>query len=459
MGIEVFRRLTRLGKRAGDVSAVVGSTVTETLGVKAALGVPIGIDFGVGSLKILQIVGTDTLSLVAAASLETPPELISDHAQRLQFQIEALPRLIRKGGFRGRRASCAIPGWQTMCRQFQFPKTDGIPVSDLVAGALSQQLNVPAEALAFRHIEVRSPQLASNRAEVICIATARDLVERLMRALQDSKLQPVGIHSEFSAILRAFDYVNRRADDGDRATLYLDIGAGVTKALIGHGRDLVFARVIDFGGRRMDEHIARQLKVEMDDAHEQRIALDEQMSLAHVNGAVAAKAAASAAASAVASESAKIEAARARIGHDGKKIDESDEETLVAELEERRTGMPHPHFSEDMRISDSKEFVPPKADLTELLEVFTDELQMCLRHYATQYPGKRVERAVFVGGEARGRGLCAHIARALKIPAQMADPMARVGRNGQEPVVGVDLRLAQPGWALALGLCLSPTDL
>ena len=32
-------------------------------------------------------------------------------------------------------------------------------------------------------------------------------------------------------------------------------------------------------------------------------------------------------------------------------------------------------------------------------------------------------------------------------------------RTGVEPASGVDFKRAQPGWAVALGLCLSPTDL
>ena len=84
---------------------------------------------------------------------------------------------------------------------------------------------------------------------------------------------------------------------------------------------------------------------------------------------------------------------------------------------------------------------------------------MRLRYHDSQFPGKRVDRAMFVGGEARHRGLCQAVARALRLPAQMADPLARIARTGAEPALGVDLKQPQPGWAVALGLCLSPTDL
>jgi len=43
--------------------------------------------------------------------------------------------------------------------------------------------------------------------------------------------------------------------------------------------------------------------------------------------------------------------------------------------------------------------------------------------------------------------------------AVLADPMASIARTGNEPTMGVDLSSPQPGWVVALGACLSPTDL
>ena len=66
---------------------------------------------------------------------------------------------------------------------------------------------------------------------------------------------------------------------------------------------------------------------------------------------------------------------------------------------------------------------------------------------------------MFLGGEARHKGLCQQIAKKLRLTARMVDPMARVGRDGSEPMTGVDLKQPQPAWAAVLGMCLSPTDL
>lgn len=358
---------------------------------------PIAVDFGVGSLKILQIVNGDPPALVAAAAIETPLELRSNQTKRLEFQLEAFPRLVRNAGFKGKRAVCAIPASHTFCKHMQVPRTDGLSVGDQAAAQLAQQLQCDPDALVYRHAEV-GPAATPGHTEVICLAAPRELVKRLLTAMKDSRLEPVGMHSEFSATLRAFDYRNRRNEDAEKTTLYLDIGAGATKLILAHGPHMVFARKIEIGGSHLDELIERQLKVDCAEAHRVRMGM---------RGLVASGSGAAAGASATVTA---VEAG-------------------------------------------------PHADLTEPLETLIDEVRLSLRAREAAMPGRKLERSVFLGGESRGKALCQHIAKALRVPAQLADPLARLARQGSEPVTGIDLREPQPGWAVALGLCVSPTDL
>lgn len=414
MAFDVFKRLGTIGKRAHNVGANVGMSAAETLGINKGLPSPIAIDFGVGSLKVLQLSHGLPPTLVSAACLTTPDELLNDNEKRLEFQFAALPKLLKHAGFKGRRAVCAIPAWQTMCKQLQFPRTEGLPVGDLVGGALAMQLNCDPSALVYRHIEVNAG--SAGKAEVIAIASARDAVDRLMQVMQVARLEPVGIHSEFAATLRAFDHVTSLAEEKDKAVMYLDIGASQTKVMIAHGPNMVFARTVDVGGRGMDEMIVRQLKCELREAREERRQAD------------------------------------AKLVEEGDTPKPAGGKATVVSSGGAATATMEPP-------DERHEFIPPKADLSEAIETLVDEAQMCLRYYASHFPGRKVDRLVFLGGESRNQGVCLRVARALRLPAQMLDPMARVSRTGSEPVVGVDFKQPQPGWAVALGLCLSPTDL
>lgn len=440
---DVIRRLRSIGQQAGSYGISASTSVAGAMGIKSGLPCPIGVDLGAGSLKLLQVHSGEPPSLISAACIETPSELVRDHAKRLEFQFEATKRLVKQGGFKGRRAVCSIPAHMTTTRHLSIPKSDGLPLGSMVAGAMAQQLGVSPDSLLYRHFELETPA-TSNRVEVLCLAVSRESVDQLMRGLVDAKLEPVGMHSEFVGILRAFDYVHRRTDDSNRTTLYLDVGSGTTKLIIAHGREPVFARSLYFGGRQMDETICRQLKCELNQANEARLALDRRLE-----------------------QQAPVPQEPAAVAVGGEPPAEGAGEMKTGDwgftgdgVRTERRGLGRPQgFSEEVTVLPRGEFIPPQADLSEPLESLNDEVQMCIRHHANLFPGRKIERVVFIGGEARHRGLCQHIARQLRLGAQIADPLARVARHGQEPAVGVDFRQPQPGWTLALGLCVAPTDL
>lgn len=412
--------LKRLGSLAKVRPALAASVNLPGNGLS-----PIAIDFGVAGLKLLQVQGSDPPALVAAAYLATPEPLIDDDNKRLDFQTQHLPKLIREGGFKGKRAVCAIPAFQTFCKNLQFPKTDGVSTQTMVDAAIPTQFNRDPSQLVYRTIDVS--MAGSGKCEVIVVAAMRELVDRLMRAITAAKLQPVGMHSEFAATLRAFDYVNRREGDLVQTTLYLDVGCAATKIMIAHGKEMSFARVVNVGGKHLDDLAADQLACMRDQARRLRIALSADAPPEPIAVAIA----------------------RA----------DAPATSRSAPAIERRAGAMPTGFTPEIRQQAPVPVAPEEADISELLETLTDEIQMCARYHASQFPARKVDRVLFVGGEARHRGLCQHIAKALRLPAQAADPMARVARSGNEPALGIDLKQPQPGWAVVLGLCLSPTDL
>jgi type IV pilus assembly protein PilM len=400
------------------------------------LGMPIAIDFGCSALKLLQLQGGDSPTLVAAGCLTTPDELMHDHAKRLAFQMEALPKLVKSCGFKTRRAVCAIPSSQSYVRHMQFTVEPGVSLAQLVKSALGQQTGCDPANLVFRHIEVG--QIGrSNKTEAICMAASRELVGKLMNAMKAAKLEPVGMHMEATAAIKPFDAITRRDEDVNLTSLYLDMGAGTTNLMIAHGRNLVFTKNLPIGGRDLDAAASKQLKVVLRDARTERLKLSD-----FVRAAPTAEAK-------PATGMAVLAAAMKKAG--------AGAETAV--LEDRRHGMPAPGLTEDLTRHARMEFNGPRIDLTETIESLTDEIAGCLRYHESVFPDRRVNRAIFMGGESRHLGLAQHIARTLRLPAQVADPMASVGRTGKETTPGVDFRLPQPGWAMSMGLCLSPTDL
>ncbi|MEM9065451.1 MAG: pilus assembly protein PilM [Planctomycetota bacterium] len=353
---------------------------------------PVAIDFGTGALKLLQIDGGDQPQLIAAARVDTPDDLLSDPAGRLQFQTETLPRLVRTMKFRGKRAVCTIPATQTFCKPVQVGEGERSSSRGVVDHAVANQLGCDPRAIVTRQIEVGPVQ--GNKLEIAALATGRKLVERLMESVKTAKLEPVGIFSEFEAMVAGL--ASPTDEPEDASALYLDIGALTTAAAIAHGRTLAFARCLEVGGHHLDDAVGKQVKVGIERAREIRAQMDGPVQVAERSGA-------------------STNRFTKRIRHD--------------------------------------------IDLTNLTEMIVDEAQLCVRYHDSMFPQRPVRKVVFAGGEASWKGLCRHVAQGLRLPAQIADPLARVARSGSEPTTGVDLTQAQPGWAVPLGLCLSKPEL
>ena len=84
---------------------------------------------------------------------------------------------------------------------------------------------------------------------------------------------------------------------------------------------------------------------------------------------------------------------------------------------------------------------------------------MCVRYHHSLFRDQAINKVVFLGGESRNIKLCQHIARELRLPAQLGDPLTRFQHKRSLRTPGLALGQPQPGWAVACGLCNAPTDL
>ncbi len=432
---------------------------------------PLAIDFGSGSLKVLQLApgGTGPATITAAAHLITPDRLAGDPHARLLWQLDELPGLLKAAGVRTRRAVCALPGALTLCKHLQVQPEPGIDINELVRADLAAQLGCAPDALVARHLEVGA--LSGGKTEVVALAASAGLVRRLMDGCRAARLELVGMHPECTAIVRGFDHITKRVGDADTVSLYLDIGHSGTRMFIAHGTRLVFAKSLAVGGHTLDQTLAQQTNCDLALARaNRRAALAQVQSTAPVQPSIPPGVIDTRPAAAPAEGLAVLAAG---LGQAASGVARSMRGTApgLAIHTDRRAATPAAvpasppgHTLLQGARAPLVGFVDGKRfDLSDPIDTLTDEIALCLRYHDGLFPGKRITRAIFVGGEARGVGLCQHIARVLRLPAHTADPLARLGRPAVDlpGPAGAIVKLSepQPGWAVALGLTLCPTDL
>jgi type IV pilus assembly protein PilM len=417
---------------------------------------PIAIDFGSSSIKLLQITTGERPGIAALAEIPIPQSIQGDQEKLYAFVAEHLPKTLAKSKFRGKRCVISVPNAQTFTQHMQIPRAEGMKTSDLIKAQLQTQMGCHPDSVVVRSAEVGDVHRDGQaRTETICFAIANDTVMRFVDILKKCKLSTVGVHTETLAMIRAFDHLNRRASDSEITTMYVDMGWGGIQVAIAHGKKLAFARHIQLGGRQFDQHIAQTLHCDMAAARAHRLALDGPKCEAKpeipapVEGAALLKAAA---------EASATDKPIAPIDDADQDPEANPERAAAATLVERRIGLAPAEYRHTLEPGVGAT-AAHEADLTELLDTVCDELSMCRRYHQGLFPSRSIDRAIFLGGEARQRWLCQYVVKALKVPSQLGDPLARMSRDNVGSAIGVSLDEPQPGWAVVCGLCTAPTDL
>ena len=393
---------------------------------------PIAIDFGTSSVKLLQLSPGNRPTIMAAAELPIPDEIRQDKQKRIDFFAKKLPGLLSKAAFKGNRAICSVPSAQTFIQHMQISAADSAAREELIHEQLSSQTGRLPQTMVIRTVDVAEVvREGQTQAELICFAIPREVVMCHVELLSRCKIQVIGAHSEVMAVVESFAQLNSDSADKSQTTLFVDLGWGSTKVAIGHGDQIVFARCIQVGGRDFDQCIADQMKCDLAEARAHRLSNDvfsaiEAKTLAHESEAVP---------------------ALLRAG---------------AEQAQREPGelSAQADFDSSAATAVDDDGAPNGSQrLSELLDAITDELSMCLRYHRSLFRERSVDRMIFFGGEARQVGLCQYIAKALRLPAHLGDPLTSFATGGSLRTPGLTLGESQPGWAVACGLSTSPADL
>ncbi len=414
---------------------------------------PIGVDFGTDCLRLAQCEQVNgEWRLVAAASADVPSHLRQDPAGRLNFFADSLRDLLAQGNFRGRRAVLALPAASMHIQHLRMAKMDDAELKKAMEWEARGKLPMdPTQAL-MRHIVAGDVyQDQEPKIEVILMAAGREMVNQLLNHAARAKLDIIGMNVEPKAVIDCFSHVYRRKTDTEVTNCFVDIGASGTRVVVTRATSIMFARTIPIGGEHFARAVASGMKISLDDARLLRTKLAQSQPAADESR-----------------EKREIRAAAPRPapglapvnGMESRSVENS---FVIPGLNDRRAE-PAPgqvagvatEPASATQQQDSNLALAEQACEEPVARLIAD-LDLCRRYHESVFPNRPIDRLIFVGGEARQRGLCQRIARDLSLAAQIGDPMVRMARVSDIGVEsGIDRRLPQPSWAVAIGLSMGP---
>jgi type IV pilus assembly protein PilM len=409
----------------------------------AARANPIGIDFGTDTLRLVQVsTSSSETRVVAAASVDVPGHIRNDAQQRLTFFGNSLRELLATGGFKGRQAVMGLPSSVLHLLHMRLPIMDSATLVKALPQEARGKLPFDPSHAIIRHIvagEIYHGQ--EQKIETILMASPKSTIESLLSAAGKAKLDIVSINTEPAAMLDCMMRLGRK-EDREKTICYVDIGASGSRVVVAQGTRIAFARSIPIGGDHFTRAVASAAKMSFENAKLLRLRLAELTGTQVVS-----------------SPEMAVEKP-AEIVPDGQT-----EENSFALL---GAAMAKQEKKAAATVAPAPPQPPPEAEgmrelrgvetaVRELLTRLVRELELCRRYHEATFSSMPVEKMVFLGGEARQRGLCSFVAREMGLAASMADPIARMPRSpGLDAENGLDVSKPQPGWAVALGLSMGP---
>lgn len=380
---------------------------------------PIAVDIGTENIKLLQAEPRDgQFRLVAAACEAIPDEARAKTSDREAFINDTLRKML-SDGFRGKQVVTCLPSHAMAVQHLRVGKMSAEELTKALPFEAQGKLPFDPNRAMLKHtVAGEVYQGTDAKQEVILMAAPRDAVDRHLNLLSKQKLEVVGIHVEPNALVECFAHLFRRKGDENICTMFIDMGASSTHVVISHGKSLVFAKHVGTGGDTFNKAVADLLKVSVAQARDMRVRASKQQA-----------------------QAARLPAGVVALGG----------EQQGHPLGRNNNGTPVTGIDQDSVAKVGEATAAP-------LDALMNELVLCMRYYEGIFPGKVVDRAIFVGGESRHVPMCQKIAQRLGVPATLGDPLARLMKDNVTQTK-VDVRQPQPGWAIAVGLAmgLAPT--
>jgi type IV pilus assembly protein PilM len=330
---------------------------------------PIGVDIGHDSVKMLQVeaVGT-SLEVTAAAKMPLPPSVKSDSQSRIPLACDLIRQMFRQHPFRGRKIVAALPREIVHSKNLRLPL---MPPAELDAVVNFEARNVfpfDTEKATVHYLaagEVR--QGTEMRQEVIVLAARNDDVNNLVENLHRSGAVIQSLDIEACAVYRSLERFIRRKEDENDVNVLVDIGARRSQVVIGRGREISFVKPIEIGGFHFHDAVSRKLGISLDEA----------------------------------------EALRRRLVEAGEPTDAATRRDPVRQAVFDATRSP--------------------------MEELGREISLCLRYYSVTFRGHRPTKLRLIGGEASDPQLQALLNSALVIPVEVGRPLYSVNTSRMKP--------------------------
>ncbi len=234
---------------------------------------PIALDIGAGGVKMLQLVASGSdLRVAASGRWDVPQAVPEEPGVNRERLIQEISSILREGRFKGRNVITSLSSSDLRINNIRLPHLGPDEMYEAILDEARSRLKFPIEPDQLRYLDAGGVREGTeSREEIIVFAAPQEVIDDHLRLLDDLGLQPMAIDAQPIASFRAFGRRLRRQSDEETVTVVVEVGVDSTRVLVARGRDVLFIKRIDIGGRTLTQATADQLGLSLDEAHDLRM--------------------------------------------------------------------------------------------------------------------------------------------------------------------------------------------
>lgn len=237
------------------------------ISLRGKLPHPIGLHLGIDVATLVQLTDTGNNCRVhAMAQGALPVNESAAPEDQDRVVAAALKKLVGDYDFKGREVVTCLASDELFVQNVRLPELPPEEVEKVVRWEAEERLPYSADDAEIRHLLAgRVRQDTHVKQEVILLACRREVVERHVGVIEQAGLVPVGVDAEPCAIVRSFRQGDG-AQDAESRTAYFNIGQIATTIIFTEADQILFLKYVATGGRHLDEAVARNLDIPMEQA-------------------------------------------------------------------------------------------------------------------------------------------------------------------------------------------------
>jgi type IV pilus assembly protein PilM len=365
---------------------------------------PIGLDIGNNSIKMIQLlVNGEQLSVIAAQKARIDHG-INDEQEKNMFIVSAIQRMLAEGRFHGSNVVSSLPNEGLEITSLRLAEAQSDEIEQALRKEVVQRFGLDPDEDAMQYVIAGNVHQGDEiKNELILFAAANETIKSHIELLEQTGLKPVSIDTIPCALFRSFERSLRRQEDRERTVVFVDVGNQFTTVVFGRGGEISFVKQIPVGGEKFNEEIAAKLGVDISEAEALREALQMEKSFPTSNR----------------------DLSEQPVDGNEQKLEATTRQAIVDAV-------------------------------SEVAEELTREISLCLRYYTVTFRGKRVGQAFFTGGGAYEYILLDVLKRQLAVEIEVAQPLKGFDMSRERGNLDFDSdrRGLLCEWAVAVGLSL-----